>query len=134
MVKLLKTLTLLAAALFSATAWSQYAQYTVATLPNPIGYPPTVTVQATDGANAQDCKVGGGNYTVNCNAFRGQWLPSISGSGNPGGSTGQAQYNNAGAFGGSPFTLDASGNATVPAGTGLIGRMALSCPSKSGAV
>jgi hypothetical protein len=57
----------------------------------------------------------GGTYAMTV------YSPGINGSsgggGTPGGTTGQIQYNNAGAFGGSGATLDATGHLSLPAGT-----------------
>lgn len=58
----------------------------------------------TDGASDSDCTTGGGSTVVSCMANGSTWEPTgdsgTGGGGTPGGSDGQVQYNNSGAFGG----------------------------------
>lgn len=106
-----------------------YTSYTVATLPSPTT---NMVVIVTNGNGAGDCTVGGGSTRVLCSYTGSAWAAigdgNTGGGGTPGGSSGQAQFNNAGAFqgrtcgtgldcSGTNFQLDSSTSPTYLTGT-----------------
>ncbi len=117
----------------------QHPVVTIANLPAPSAATNEIYV-VTDAQQKTDCSVGGGATRVACISDGATWTPAAgdggTGSGSPGGNTGDLQYNDGGAFAGIPLGIGLATNgmtslsvdtATVP--TYLTGTASLNFPS-----
>lgn len=100
------------------------------TIPLPVGLKAGTLVVATNGANGTDCATGGGTSHVLCEYNGTSWVTigGSGGSGVPGGSNTQLEYNNNGVFGGlAGSSVTSNGQVTLAPTATSVSALILNC-------